>query len=436
MKMSDVQFSVDEWVTNGPHSNIEERATLCVPRIVIKNRNILSFQDTESGEFFNSPEIPAVHLAEGIASSWWSIFGGRDIEHLMLPWRNGYALPDLRFECRGSTFLIICHPKEWTNPGVEFFQESVKLLLRVEAEEILDGFVQSVVNRLADEKLAGTEVQLSWERVKESMSDKDERSFCEAAGALGVDPYAISNKNTALIESAGGLFEGEALIEFLAAVRKLPDDTSDAHQDIRHELVNWISGLRPSAGSRLPELHAVAKKISADTPTSTSQFPWQRGYFAAQKFRDAIGLSDSCTVSLRTVVNKLGGKRFMRKRGPRGVNAVVDCREGSTNIYLRMRGSVKWAKTAEKFAFARALGHAICFPDESLSTVNSLHNAERQAIGRAFAAEFLAPENVVLNMHHDGCDVDEIAGLLSVNPMVINHQIENSRSNYSPPSAT
>ena len=429
MKMTDVQFLVDKWVTNGPHSNIEERATLCVPRIFIKNRNMLSFRDTESNNYFDSPEIPAVHLAEGIASSWWSIFGGRDMEHLVLPWRNGYALPDLRFECRGSTFLVKCHPKEWSNPGVEFFQQSVKLLPRVEAEELLDGFVQSVVNRLADEKLAGTEVQLSWERVKESMSDKDERSFCEAAGALGVDPYAISNKNTDLIERAGGLFEGEALIEFLSAVRKLSDATTDAHQDIPHELVNWISGLRPSAGSRLPELHAVAKKINADTPTTTSQFPWQRGYFAAQKFRDAIGLSDDRAVSLRTIVKKLGGERFMRKRGPRGVNAVVDCREDSINIYLRMRGREKWAEAAEIFDFARALGHAICFPDESLSTVNSLHNAERQAIGRAFAAEFLAPKNVVQDMHHDGYDVDEIAGFLSVNPKVIDHQLENSRQN-------
>ena len=431
MKTSDVKFSVEEWLPDGPHSNIEERATLCIPRIVLENRNIFSFLDTESGEYIDSPEIPAVHLAEGITSCWWSIFGGRDMEFSVLPWRNGYALPDLRFECRGSTFSIECHPREWSNPKLEFIYHGLKWLPRVEAEKLLGGFVQSVVDRLTGEHLDGTETQLSWERVKLSMSDKDERSFCEAAGALGVDPYAVSDADAAFIESAGDLFNGEALIEFLAAARRMSGVTSDSHQDKRLELVNWISELRASSGSHLPELQAVAKQISADALTSTPQIPWQRGYFAARKFRDVIGLKEGDVVAFRTIAKKLGGERFGRKRGPRGIYAVVDCREDSTYIHLCERGRKKLDRAAETFAFARALGHAVCFPYESLSTVNSLHRAERQAVGRAFAAEFVAPEKVVLNMHHDGFDVDEIASFLSVSPMVINHQIENSRQGES-----
>ncbi len=431
MKTSDVQFSVDEWLTDGPHSNVEERATLCVPRIVLENRNLLSFVDTESREFFDGPVIPAVHLAEGIASCWWPIFGGRDREHAVLPWRNGYALPDLRFECRGSTFSIECQPLEWNNPKLIFMNHGLKWLPRVEAEKLLGGFVQSVVDRLTGEGLAGAEVQLSWERVKKSMSNKDERSFCEAAGALGVDPYAVSNADNAFIESAGGLFEGEALIEFLAAARGMSDMTSDLYQDTRHVLIDWISGLRASSGSRLPELQAVAKQVNVDTPASTSQLPWQRGYFAASQFRDVIGLKEDDVVSFSAIAKKLGGKRFGRQRGPRGIHAVVDCRNDSTYIHLCGRGGKKWERASETFSFARALGHATCFPDESFSTINNLHRAGRQAVGRAFAAEFVAPENVVLNMHHDGYDVDEIAGLLGVSSMVVNHQIENSRQRAS-----
>ena len=353
------------------------------------------------------------------------------MEFSVLPWRNGYALPDLRFECRGSTFSIECRPREWSNPKLVFMNHGMKWLPRVEAEELLGGFVQSVVDRLNGENLAGTEIQLDWERVQVSMFDKDERSFCEAAGALGVDPYAVSDADAAFIESAGDLFEGEALIEFLAAARGMSDVTSDSYQDMRQDLVNWISRLRSSSGSRLPELQAIAKQISVDISNSTSQLPWQRGYFAARKFREAIGLDECDDVSFRTIAKKLGGDDFERKQGPRGVYAVIDCGEDNTYIHLRERGSKEWERAAETFAFARALGHAVCFPNDSLSTVNSLHRAERQAVGRAFAAEFVAPENRVLNMHHDGYDVDEIAGLLSVSSMVIEHQIRNSRQRES-----
>lgn len=57
--------------------------------------------------------------------------------------------------------------------------------------------------------------------------------------------------------------------------------------------------------------------------------------------------------------------------------------------------------------------------------MNSLHQAERQAAGRAFAAEFLAPVDSVLEMVEGGLDDDEIAGSFNVSPQVIAWQIEN-----------
>ena len=56
---------------------------------------------------------------------------------------------------------------------------------------------------------------------------------------------------------------------------------------------------------------------------------------------------------------------------------------------------------------------------------SGLHQAERQAAGRAFAAELLAPVESVLDMAHSGCDVDEISGSFHVSPQVIARQIEN-----------
>ena len=57
--------------------------------------------------------------------------------------------------------------------------------------------------------------------------------------------------------------------------------------------------------------------------------------------------------------------------------------------------------------------------------VNNLHDAERQAAGRAFAAEFLAAVEKVLDMFRDGRDIDEISASFNVTSQVIAHQIEN-----------
>jgi len=98
---------------------------------------------------------------------------------------------------------------------------------------------------------------------------------------------------------------------------------------------------------------------------------------------------------------------------------------GKTGIHLRKRGRKKWEYLSEEFAFARAVGDAVCFPDNEISIVNGLKSAERQAVGRAFAAELLAPIEIILDMRDAGKDVEEIADSLKVSSLTVAHQIEN-----------
>ena len=57
--------------------------------------------------------------------------------------------------------------------------------------------------------------------------------------------------------------------------------------------------------------------------------------------------------------------------------------------------------------------------------VNNLHHAERQATGRAFAGEFLAPIEHVVEMEEEGRDVEQISDEFDVSPWVIHDQIFN-----------
>ena len=66
----------------------------------------------------------------------------------------------------------------------------------------------------------------------------------------------------------------------------------------------------------------------------------------------------------------------------------------------------------------------LCCPDTPRSVVNELRDAERQAAGRAFAAEFLAPVQSVLDLVGSGRDDYEIASSFMVSPQVVACQIE------------
>ena len=104
-----MRFSV-EWIDGGLNRAAEERATLCKLGIYIQGQNACRFIDYASSEETESLVVPAVHLAEGIATDWWIIFGGRDRDHGIRHYRTGFALPDLRFRTDGSTFEVMGRP--------------------------------------------------------------------------------------------------------------------------------------------------------------------------------------------------------------------------------------------------------------------------------------------------------------------------------------
>lgn len=92
---------------------------------------------------------------------------------------------------------------------------------------------------------------------------------------------------------------------------------------------------------------------------------------------------------------------------------------------MREHGTSSYARASHLFTFARAVGDAVCFPPETRSPVNELHAAHRQAAGRAFAAELLAPIDEVRSMHEDGRDSVSIADDFGVSTAMIDRQWEN-----------
>ena len=67
-----MRFSVD-WIDSGLNGAAEERATLCDLRIYVSDQNACRFVDFVSNEDPEPLIVPAVHLAEGLATDWWRI---------------------------------------------------------------------------------------------------------------------------------------------------------------------------------------------------------------------------------------------------------------------------------------------------------------------------------------------------------------------------
>ena len=411
-----MRFST-EWIDDGPNASAEERATLCRLSLYVSDENACSFFEPTSNRTCDHVTVPAVHLAEGLATDWWSIFGGRDRDHAIRKYRTGFALPDVMLGFDGSTFEIRGEQFASTNPDLRFWQVGREGMSRGAAESILAKFIEGVAARLETAGLSDSEVALRWARLSRSLDNPDERAFCEAAGALGIDPYGVSEADATFIEQAAELFSGEGLLEFLAGVGSTA----------RGDLLNWVRKVeaRPREQASLPELNDVADRIVESTRGRPAERSWAIGYRAARVFRDVLNIPPRERLSSPAdIAQRLGSGSFICTPGVAGVSALVSRGDDDVRIHVRERGAWDWARHAENFAFARGIGDAVCFRETQRSVVNNLRQAERQALGRAFAAEFLAPVKSVLYMVGSGCDIDEISGSFNVSPQVIDWQLE------------
>ena len=410
-----------DWTEDAPNASAEERATLCDLVIMVGNDNASAHRDVLDGVVSDAITVPTVHLAEGIAADWWSIFGGRDRPHPFRRYRSGFVLPDLSVTCHGATFEISGEQKHFVNPGIRFWQPDTEVIPRHEAEEVFTGFIEETVNRLAVAAIEESDVQLQWARVVESRQKPEEAAFCEAAGALGVDPYSVADADADFIIDAGRLFSGTStsLFDFLSGIATIEGS-------YRRSTLIKISEVdrQMEDHSRLPELRNASMTIADDIRQIRSgEGPWGPGYRAAQALRNVLGIATGDTFGcFSEIAGQLGAGGFNYSEGLSMVNAVVSRHD---DVFVHLRQPRHAGSEYEMFNFARAVGDAVCFPNDGCSVVNGLHGAERQAMGRAFAAEFLAPVDAVVITIAEGLDIEEIAGKFAVFPQVIEHQLEN-----------
>ncbi len=406
-----------KWLDQAENAAPEERATVADFTLELSGQNVTKHLiDNVLGE---SVTVALYGIASGLAHDWWSIFGARDRVFSFRKYRTGFLLPDLRFSFDGAIFDIAAYQVAYSDPDLRFWGGNSESLSRDDAEAFLSELIEEVLERLDDRGLDKTGAALRWQRVKRSRQSQ-EREFCEAAGGLGLDPYQIADETAKFIEGAENVFDDEALIEFVSGATEVDQE----------RLLKWVDRMVGMKGFRyrLSDLRTIVDVAQKEDPKRLNEPAWAVGYRRARAIRKQLGIAQSDRLrSMFEIARKFGApKNYNLAPKVDGINALRREAENGIDIHVRNHGESEEANVTNRFALARAIGDAACFPSPSTAPINRLHNAYRQAAGRAFAAEFLAPIDEIRSMRDDERDIYSIASELGVSSMTIEHQIENN----------
>jgi hypothetical protein len=405
-----------EWQDDPVNAAPEERATVADLRLFINELNVT--QHLLDGEVGDHVTVALYSLAHGLAHDWWTIFGGRDREISLTRYRSGYLLPDIRLNFDGAAFEVSAHQCVYENPDLRFWGGTSEIMSRKDGEAWLSSLIEEILARLVAEGISDTSAALRWARVQSSRRS-GESSFCEAAGGLGLDPYQIDDAAADFIEKAEGLFSREALVEFVSGAGNVD----------KSRLLDWVERMTRATGFRyhLANLRPIVDATAKDAPSGTDNRAWARGYRRARVMRRQLGLKQHHRFESFKDLAKTFGASQSYNLAPKvdGIHALRRERADGIHIHLRNHGDSPEANATHLFAMARAIGDAACFPEPEISPINSLQSAVRQAAGRAFAAEFLAPIDEIQSMLRDKHDVFSIADAFAVSRRVIERQIEN-----------
>ncbi len=324
----------------------------------------------------------------------------------------------------GRRMQLIWKVTDLRNCNLRFIHSGNDLQRAESVRDCFTNLIESVIERLEDQGIRETALHNEWAAI--TRASQEESDFCKVAAALGLNPYDISEDGQALILQAHDILPQGLSIDFFGAA-----DFSRIIAQAQ-ELKQELDAIESST-LILPNIKKAKDEYATDLKrkASTSPSPWQEGYTLAKDLREALGFQRMILRSKRDLFSALERKgnlddAIRHSDSNKLFDAVVATnRSGSPGF------SIDKSKTGEgsiKFSFCRALCEYI-YLDNGTGSIVTRADTERQKRNRAFAAEFLAPVEMLrdrLSSRVVGEDkVEELAYEFSVSPLVVKHQLEN-----------
>ncbi len=418
-----------EWLDAPDVSTPELAATWARYQIWIDDQSVTAVA-TRDGTSRSSIYGSLYPLAEWIAANWWVLTTDvrpSAIDPRYWSWRNvpeqawltshnlravgdGMAWPDLTIVPEGSvTRLLWATDRDPVYRHLRFLSggdcwlrsDAVLTWLRTTVEHVLD--------RLAEQGLPKTRLAEEWSTI--TGADAEEREFCAAAARLGLDPYALSERQAD---------------DIVRVAESLPADIRPTFFDgadpaLLDAAVAWWRRASPAAGkaaSRARErLGQLRRAADAAQPAGIIR-PWDTGYAMARAVRSELGLP---TTEVFDVWPWVG--RSTVSASSAGLQATVAVESERCGVVLGT------GPLNPVFGAAKALGGALRHPDRTRFLMTGTHRDEERVAG-AFAAELLAPAAGIRAMldvlgKADDAALDAVAGRYRVSPLLVRHQYDN-----------
>ena len=429
--MPNLRFDFD-WIKAEGAKGAELSATWASLKIRVGDSALTRVFDVSAETVRDFVHVPLYPLAEWFAANWWFLKSEvqspvkRDApdfprRHALAANREGYAFPRLEAVPAGARTQLVWKSDAPRWLGVEFIERGDAWVDSGEFQETCADFINQVIHRLAHFGITDTFLQREWDAIRSA--DEDEARFCEAAAAIGWDPYALDDASRDLVIAISDQL-GDLLDEALPALdannpKAESDDIERAVEDAKANGVP-LERIRKSQRSELGRgaNHAIS--------------PWESGYDLARRLRRNLDIGDEPLSDMEKLADALEEDRDLLDKAARPVESlervqmidgVVHWNDDLPGFAFRRSGH----ESGQRFAFCRALGETLTSSSDTLIT---RAHSERQQRNRAFAAEFLAPSDGLMKMVAtrpavDASDIDEIAERFGVSSLVVKHQIEN-----------
>lgn len=357
-------------------------------------------------------------LAREWLNDWWRMLYRTD---------SDYRLCDLRLRLAQNSRNVTVLAKSYGQRieltaranddlgGIALRRDCARFQIDAFERVLLDGVLQPLSASLKARNIYDHPLHGLLSRLIESRSDPAEAEFCRTAGALGLAPYelddAASGHVRELIERLPG---EEARLDFASAL--LADELASGWE--------WVSSELSRVEDRnvLPGLSEQVAACSAVRTRIAGLLPKYRGIELAKQLRTNLQLeTEQALGGVAGIARLLGAPDFepsgeapgyllgFQERRRDGPTVVVGVREGFPAAFL----------------LGRAIGDFLAFGDHSACIADIY--TDRQALGRAFAAEFLAPASAVVAMvEREGLSENRVARHFGAPLAVIRHQRENN----------
>ncbi len=422
-----------EWLPAQGVTSAELAATWCRLTITVDGRVVTRVDDLLANSTRNAIFCSAYPLAEWIATHWWFLrshvraAGALDrlpssinfaahsgangaASHDMRTAGDGFLWPRLLIVPEGRRTLLAWTADEFPQAGLLRFVADGRAWGRpVEVQASLSSLVDTVIDRLHEVGITDTLLEDEWRAIL--AADEQEASFCDAAAALGLDPYDMDEQTAKSIEGLGAALGQELVVELAAAAD--PQRLREDLDWVTHSLKR-ISHKPGAARGVLAKLRALHLRDDDSGP------PWELGWRHAKTVRKVLRVADSEPFGFDGMFDHRHSAS-----GDGALQALASGVSGRIEVVLGIRAGV----AGQRFVDGRALWRSLHTEDRPylLTTANTFE----QRVERAFAAELLAPAMGIAKIIDTrsgvalATDVERAARRFKVSPVVVGHQLEN-----------